>query len=352
MIITVECPSCVTSFPVDTDKVPESGVSARCSICASIFRVERPARREEAGAAIQAESDEASAGSTATAVMDSRAEESWSGDDASEDLQAAGRWDTEVEPGQDVAGADAIEGDVASAVENAWDSEVGAEPPTLDAEPLETESWSDHARGSADPVVESESVEAPESRDGLDVTGELEPIAHSEAPPEAEADWRLSELDPTEEATEAPDFDLADTSIESDRETPGEPVSESGLEIELPEPGIVPEPAPEALDVEAVPAPTEPPPAFQFGKRDPHEKAQRLARVLVSDMIMYNPERHDRALSAGTLKDDFDDEIKKSWEEYVDQVGDEIARSTPYFTDALNDILARGDQVFDDTATG
>ena len=61
---------------------------------------------------------------------------------------------------------------------------------------------------------------------------------------------------------------------------------------------------------------------------------------------MYNPERHSRALDAGSLKEDFGDEIQKSWEEYVGQVGEAIAASTSYFNDALNDILARGDRVF------
>jgi hypothetical protein len=40
------------------------------------------------------------------------------------------------------------------------------------------------------------------------------------------------------------------------------------------------------------------------------------------------------------------EEIKKSWEEYVGQVGAETARSTPHFRDALNDILAKGQTVF------
>jgi len=63
-------------------------------------------------------------------------------------------------------------------------------------------------------------------------------------------------------------------------------------------------------------------------------------------MIVYQPEKRQQALAAGTLKDAFAEEIKKSWEEYVDQVGKEIADSTPYFTDALNEILAGGEQVF------
>jgi hypothetical protein len=90
----------------------------------------------------------------------------------------------------------------------------------------------------------------------------------------------------------------------------------------------------------------EPQPAFSFGRRDPHEKARRLARVLVSDMIVYNPQRHSQAVASGSLKDDFDEEIRKSWQEYRDQVGDELARTTPYFNDALNEILAQGNSLF------
>jgi hypothetical protein len=68
--------------------------------------------------------------------------------------------------------------------------------------------------------------------------------------------------------------------------------------------------------------------------------------VLVSDIIAYYPVRYQEALSRGSLKEDFDNEIKKSWREYVDQVGSEMAESTPYFTEALNEVLARGAQIF------
>ena len=61
---------------------------------------------------------------------------------------------------------------------------------------------------------------------------------------------------------------------------------------------------------------------FTFGKRDPTDKAKRLARVLVSDMIMYNAERHQSALAQGTLVQDFEEDIDKSWEEFVEQVGE------------------------------
>lgn len=63
-------------------------------------------------------------------------------------------------------------------------------------------------------------------------------------------------------------------------------------------------------------------------------------------MIVYQPEKRQRALAEGNLKEAFGDEIKKSWEEYVDQVGRDVAESTTHFSDALNDILAGGQKLF------
>lgn len=40
------------------------------------------------------------------------------------------------------------------------------------------------------------------------------------------------------------------------------------------------------------------------------------------------------------------EEIKKSWEEYVGQVGAETARGTTHFRDALNEILSKGQTLF------
>jgi predicted Zn finger-like uncharacterized protein len=83
-----------------------------------------------------------------------------------------------------------------------------------------------------------------------------------------------------------------------------------------------------------------------FGAADPGVRAQRLARALVSDMLAYHPERRERGLREGTLRSEFREEIMKSWEEYVDQVGDALARGTPYFRNALNEILAGGRKTF------
>jgi hypothetical protein len=83
-----------------------------------------------------------------------------------------------------------------------------------------------------------------------------------------------------------------------------------------------------------------------FGQRDPSARAARIARALVSDIVAYHPERREESLQAGTLRTEFREEIMKSWEEYVAQVGQPLAKSTPFFRDALNAILANGQQVF------
>ena len=119
-------------------------------------------------------------------------------------------------------------------------------------------------------------------------------------------------------------------------------------------PAAAPKPAgatapPAAAASTPAPAPSAPPvtrPINPFLAQDPNQKARRLARALVSDMIVYQPEKRQRAIEAGTLKDVFDEEIKKSWEEYVEQVGEDLANSTGYFTEALNEILAGGNDIF------
>lgn len=63
-----------------------------------------------------------------------------------------------------------------------------------------------------------------------------------------------------------------------------------------------------------------------FLSQDPGLKARRLARALVSDMVVYHPAKRRDALKAGTIKESFKDEIAKSWEEYVEQVGREAGR--------------------------
>jgi predicted Zn finger-like uncharacterized protein len=110
-------------------------------------------------------------------------------------------------------------------------------------------------------------------------------------------------------------------------------------------PAAAPRPQPTS-SVAPAPAPAAPRPPSPFGVSDPAAKARRLARALISDIVTYFPDRRERALADGTLRREFTEEIKKSWEEYTAQVGAEMAKQTPYFREALNEILAKGQPVF------
>src|SRR6266699_3514306 len=87
-------------------------------------------------------------------------------------------------------------------------------------------------------------------------------------------------------------------------------------------------------------------PVNPFMVQDPKQKARRLARALVSDLVVYHPEKRQQGLRDGTLPQLFKDEIEKSWQEYVDQVGAELAKATSFWAEALNEILAGGNKVF------
>lgn len=83
-----------------------------------------------------------------------------------------------------------------------------------------------------------------------------------------------------------------------------------------------------------------------FLNADPGQRARRLARALVSDLVAYHPQKQQDGLRDGTLRQLFREEIKKSYEEFVEQVGRELAESSPHFQDALNEILGGGRKLF------
>jgi hypothetical protein len=105
-------------------------------------------------------------------------------------------------------------------------------------------------------------------------------------------------------------------------------------------PGMAPA-APRPTSSTPVRAPINP-----FLANDPNAKARRLARALVSDLVTYYPDRRLEGIRGGTLRELFREEIKKSYDEYVEQVGKEFAETTSHFQDALNEILADGQKMF------
>jgi len=371
MVITVQCPECTTFFPVDPAKVPLSGVKARCSSCSAIFRVERP---DEAVAPPPApEVPTAEPGPVPSSEEDLEPEvEPAPGASALESPS----WESDqpTETGESESEATAVGEPVeapASPEDWVFETEEDIDPESLKIEPVGTLEESletakeDVSFFGSDLTLEGD-VEVEATDEGSPVDSDFAQDAETEVVRTAD-EFEDAVVTPETERMDEESPPGADHGTEIDAEimgsvepaeasptesaTESEPAPETAWETAWdPERQSAPEPQPVTRDTEPSPMETaQPAPdvtGFTFGKRDPHDKARRLARVLVSDIITYNPDRHQRALSAGSLKEDFEEEIEKSWKEYVEQVGAEIANSTPYWSEALNDVLAKGQQIF------
>lgn len=393
-IMTVQCPSCDTAFPVDPLKVPEGGVRTQCTVCETFFRVDGP---ETGSGAPPEEADDRESEELESEEFEA---EEFESDEFESDGWESGAWDapdSEVPvlegteephegPHPDVSLEGALESDVdevepLEAME-AGDVEDGVlEAATAEEMDEEDDDWSGDLGD--DWVVETDDVstfgEVEVEVERLDTVEEQmrsiqdqeryegylgdevmlpqeeldAPAGDSAAPTGETTTWEDVPPAPPEETPDAafhfepePEWEPeAEPEPEWEPEPAPEPEAEADPEWE-PEPEAEPAPAWEPEPVPEPEAEAAPVTGFQFGRRDPHEKARRLARVLVSDMITYNPERHARALEGGTLREDFDDEIQKSWSEYVEQVGQDLADSTPYWSEALNEILAKGEPLF------
>jgi predicted Zn finger-like uncharacterized protein len=77
-------------------------------------------------------------------------------------------------------------------------------------------------------------------------------------------------------------------------------------------------------------------------------RAGRLARVLASDMVVYNKEMVERARSEGNLAGALASEIERSWQLWKSRFPEESRDRVDLFREALKDILAQGGNDFDD----
>jgi len=122
------------------------------------------------------------------------------------------------------------------------------------------------------------------------------------------------------------------------------------MEAEPPPVPAAPAPAPSppaaASPPSTIPTGTPIPEGLSPDERQKHERARRLARVLASDVAIYNREKRERGMQDGNIVAVLGYEIKKSWETYKERVGTDFANATPYFRDALNEIVAEGKKIF------
>lgn len=76
--------------------------------------------------------------------------------------------------------------------------------------------------------------------------------------------------------------------------------------------------------------------------RDPHERAKRLARLIVSDIIIYNQDKIVEGIKQDTLFDLLKEDIEVGRAYYEKNIDAAVAEQSDYFNHALVDILIKG----------
>jgi hypothetical protein len=76
--------------------------------------------------------------------------------------------------------------------------------------------------------------------------------------------------------------------------------------------------------------------------KDPHERAKRLARLIVGDIAIYNKEKIAEGIRNDTLFEVLERELDVGRRYYQKNVDPEVAAQADYFSEALVDILVKG----------
>lgn len=326
--MNVSCPECRSVFRVDPSKLPAITVRARCSVCGGVITIaEGSSIEDEFASAAPAKSAVVSGSTRASSQVGSppQSMESWRSKSSA---------------------------DVAAFANNADIAAVGVHTPS---------------QLLADAAIEAPAalppLPAPKARtEGAAVVTQASAGSTPSAAPPAKPAANRPVLFPPRPmipggpggAANGPTRPAAPTPRPAMRTPAGSsPPAMAPRSLSQP-----PAPTASVPNATSQPIPIKPPtpqtgtgtparaPINPFLANDPHAKAKRLARALVSDLVTYFPQKCEEGLRDGTLKQLFKDEIQKSYEEYVGQIGREFAETTPHFQDALNDILARGQKVF------
>ena len=77
-------------------------------------------------------------------------------------------------------------------------------------------------------------------------------------------------------------------------------------------------------------------------RKDPHERAKRLARLIVGDIVLYNQEKIVQGIKNDSLFELLGDELAEGRKYYEKNVDPAVASQTDYFNQAIVDILVKG----------
>lgn len=74
---------------------------------------------------------------------------------------------------------------------------------------------------------------------------------------------------------------------------------------------------------------------------DAHEKARRLARTIVSDMILYNREKVEKGLHEGTFYQVMEKELEEGRRFYNSRIPEIVRLSRDYFEEAIEELITK-----------
>lgn len=101
---------------------------------------------------------------------------------------------------------------------------------------------------------------------------------------------------------------------------------------EVPRAQPVAAPVPQAQPAPPRPAP---PPAMEDGMADEREKAARLARIVVSDIVLYQGDKFEEAIRAGNLLEALDSEIEEGRNFFRQRIDEQVRNERDYLIDEL-----------------
>lgn len=192
------------------------------------------------------------------------------------------------------------------------------------------------------PIFEEAGLPVDDSSGSADVTAGAAPSESAPAPVEEET-LEFAPPSPVERAPEPAAPAAAADPILSFEEPVVPPVQEdvdaSEFEFELKTPPLAETPAPEA---EAAPVgkPDEDPETTEE-----RERALRLARIAVSEMLLYSPDKFEGAVRDGNLEQVLDLEIQEARALLRQRISEEVRAETDFIIDELNRVAAdRGGQ--------
>lgn len=81
---------------------------------------------------------------------------------------------------------------------------------------------------------------------------------------------------------------------------------------------------------------------MQPNRTDPHERAQRLARIIMGEIVLYHKDKIVEAIKNDTLFEALERELEEGRRYYEKNVDATVYAETDYFDRAVVDILIKG----------